>query len=158
MLWSKRTLLVALTLAVGACGFAPAYGPQGGGTRLQGALALSAPETAMDYQVNRRLEERLGRGSRWALGLSVDITETALGITSTGDTTRYRKTGRLRFVLRDPATDAVLYEGETSGFTSYSTTGSTVATVAAETDAQERLAILLADQAIDALLLADLPQ
>ena len=158
MWWSRRTTLLALALAVGACGYAPVYGPQGNGAILQDALRLEAPQDEREYAFNRRIEDRLGRGIRWALSVKIDVSETPLGITSTGNTTRYRKVGRATYTLVDPATAETLVSGSTSGFTGYSTSGSTVATVASERDAAERLAILLADQVIDALLLADLPR
>ena len=47
----------------------------------------------------------------------------------------------------------VLIVGRTDSFTSYSATGSTAATQAAERDARRRLMVILADRVIDRLLI-----
>ncbi|MFZ7092337.1 LPS assembly lipoprotein LptE [Primorskyibacter sp. 2E233] len=148
-------------LALGGCGFTPVYGPEGAGNRLMGRIALDAPKTPNDYIFNRRFEERLGRVSSAPYILSVikKTDQQDLGSTSSGNTTRYRLLGRANYTLKDAATGAVLLQGRTESFTGYSTTGSTVATLAAERDAGERLMIILADQVIDKLILqaSDLP-
>jgi LPS-assembly lipoprotein len=46
--------------------------------------------------------------------------------------------------------------GSVDNFTGYSATGTTVATLAAERDAQERLMTILADQIVTRLLTLDL--
>jgi LPS-assembly lipoprotein len=143
--------------ALGACGFTPVYGPDGGGSALQGAVSLPDPKNAAGYHFNLRFEERLGRGGAGApytLGLQLQTDEQDMGSTSAGNTTRYRSIGRAFFTLVDTASGTTLLEGRTNAFTGYSTTGSTVATRAAQADAQRRLMVLLADQVIDDLLLA----
>ena len=52
------------------------------------------------------------------------------------------------------ADGTTITSGSVSGFTGYSTTGTTVATEAAEADAEERLAVLLADQIMARLMAA----
>ena len=47
--------------------------------------------------------------------------------------------------------------GTVNNFTAYSATGSTVATLAAERDALERLMVILGDQITTRLFAADLP-
>ncbi|WGW04992.1 LPS assembly lipoprotein LptE [Tropicibacter oceani] len=158
----RKFLLGALVLGLGACGFTPVYGPQGTGNRLLGRIALEAPKTPNDYAFNARFEERMGRASSGPYLLSVKKTvdQQDLGSTSTGNTTRYRLLGRASYSLTDAGTKAVLIEGQTDGFTGYSTTGSTVATLAAERAAEQRLMVILADQVIDKLILqaTDLPE
>ena len=158
----RRGMLGALaaTLALSACGFAPVYGSGGAGNRLLEQVALAAPDTPDAYQFTRRFEERMGRapGGPYALAVTLETDRQDLGTTSVGNITRYRLIGRAVFALTD-AGGAVLAEGRTNAFTGYSTTGSTVATLAAARDAQERLMTILADQVIDRLILAapDLP-
>ncbi|WP_330449555.1 hypothetical protein FLP41_04955 [Paracoccus marcusii] len=48
----------------------------------------------------------------------------------------------------------MITQGRVSSFTSYSTTGTTISTLAAEGDARERLALMLADQVVTRLLAA----
>ena len=158
MLSSRRTVLLS-ALALSACGFTPVYGPGGSGAVLQGRIALADPDTPMAYAFTRRFEDRMGRASGpYRLETRFQTTQQGIGGTSAGVTTRYRILGRVFYTLRD-AEGTALVDSRTNAFTGYSATGSTVATRAAERDAQERLMVLLADQIIDQLILeaADLP-
>ncbi|WP_417207445.1 LPS assembly lipoprotein LptE [Antarctobacter sp.] len=157
MSWCNRRTLLLSPLALAACGFTPVYGPQGGGTALQNAVLLPKPNNEAAYYFNRRFEERMGRagpGAPYSLSLILQTDDQGIGSTSGGNTTRYRLIGRAFFGLVDTGTGQTRFEGRTNAFTGYSTTGSTVATRAAETDAVERLMTLLADQVIDDLLLS----
>lgn len=157
MLWCNRRQLLSLGSAglLAACGFAPAYGPGGGATRLQGQVALAEPATRADYLLNRRLEERLSRASAAAYSLrtKVALNTDGLGTTPEGNTTRVQLIGQVRYELWSQADDSVLFQGDTRAFTGYSTTGSTVATLAAARDAETRLMTMLADQIVDRLVL-----
>lgn len=158
-MWSSRRAFILSALALSGCGFTPVYGPGGTGNRLLGQIALDEPDTTAGYLFTRRFEERLGRSDGpYQLETGIQVDEQDLGSTSTGVITRYRLLGRVFYTLRD-ADGQALIEGRTNAFTGYSTTGSTVATRAAERDAQERLMVLLADQVIDQLILeaTDLP-
>lgn len=162
-MWSsdRRVFLWGALAALGGCGFTPAYGPTGRAQALQGQINLPTPQDRNQFLLNQRLEERLGHGGvgRFVLDLRLAIRENALGTTADGQTTRYHLVGDADYELKSIATETVLTSGSTTGFTAYSATGTTVATLAAERDAYERLMILLADQIVDRLLLAaaDLP-
>ena len=82
----------------------------------------------------------------------------AQAITPDEVTTRYSLNGTADFALTGPG-GAMITQGRVSSFTSYSTTGTTISTLAAEGDARERLALMLADQVVTRLLAAasDLP-
>ncbi len=155
-LFDPRAFLAALALlALTACGFAPVYGPGGAGTQLQNAVMVQAPETRDAFLVTRRVEERLGRAgsaARYALDLSVTSSEQGLAVDSQGNITRYNLLGQAQFALRDTGTGQTVMSGTVDNFTGYSATGSTVATLAAARDAQERLMTILADQIIARLL------
>ena len=156
MWWcDRRTLLLTGAGVLAGCGFAPVYGPGGGAQRLQGQVGLAPPGDALAFAFNQRFEERMGRGDAGLYKLDVTLGTGAegLGSTSAGATTRYRVDGEARFALRAAGSDTVLVDGVTKAFTGYSTTGSTVATLAAKRDASERLMVILADQVIDELLL-----
>ena len=58
-------------------------------------------------------------------------------------------------MLTDSASGAEVTRGQVSTFTSYSTTGTTIATMSAEQDAHDRLARMLADQVVTRLLAID---
>ena len=74
-------------------------------------------------------------------------------ITLDGDTTRFNLVGTADWTLSDMAGGAVT-AGDVSTFTSYSATGSNVATQAAQADASARLAVAMADLIVSRLLLA----
>ena len=158
MWWSdRRAILIALGAgALSACGFAPVYGPQGGGSALQGAVALADPVTRAEYLLVQRLEDRLGRATtpRYRLEVVLSTRTQGLGTSAEGDTTRFHLVGTARYTLKSATQDTVLVQGDTDAFTGYSATGSTVATLAAERDALARLMVILGDQITDRLLLA----
>ena len=150
----RRTFLLSLA-ALGGCGFTPVYGPDGGGTALQGAVRLPEPANPNAYRFNQRFEERLGRGvsPTYDMAVTLEIDQTGMGSTSAGATTRYRVDGTAKVVLSSVATGLPVLRETVTGFTGYSTTGNTAATLAAERDALERLMVILADMVVDRLLL-----
>ena len=158
-LYNRRTLL-ALPLALAACGFAPVYGPGGVGTSLRGQVLVQEPDTQSGYLLTRHLETRLGRSGatpRYALDFEIAVEQDRLAINAAGDTTRFNLTGRVSYALRDTTLGTVVSSGTVENFTAYSATGTTVATLAAERDAIERLMSILGDQIIARLYAADLP-
>ena len=156
MSWCDRRFLLGALAALPACGFTPAYGPSGSAGRLQGRVSLSEPDGEPGYLLNRRIDERLGYAPAGAYRLEtvIETSETDLGTTSTGATTRYRIIGSVDIRLTDTATGQVLLSDTVDSFTSYSATGSSVATLASKRDALERLMTILADRIVDRLILA----
>lgn len=155
----KLLLAAVLSAAVAGCGFTPAYGPDGGAQQLQGQIEVAAPDgRGRDaYLITRRLEERLGRSgtaARYRLEYTRGEAVAGLAITADGKTTRYNLIGWVDYRLIRQEDGAVVEAGKVENFAAYSATGTTVATLAAERDARERLAILLADQMVDRFLLA----
>lgn len=137
-----------------ACGFTPAYGPQGGASAIQGTIAVQAPKNRNGYLLVRRLEERLGRATGpYRLDYQYGLEEQDFGTTSAGFTTRYRLVGTVTYELKD-ATDRLITRGTVEEFVGYSATGSTVSTPAARADAQERLATILADRIVEEMIFA----
>lgn len=163
-MWSpdRRAVLLGLLAVSGlaACGLSPVYGPGGGGGKLFGKVRPRDPDTPLDFVFNRRLAERLGPEDAAVYDLDYRISAgvVAQAITPDEVTTRYSLNGTADFALTGPG-GAVITRGRVSSFTSYSTTGTTISTLAAEGDARERLALMLADQVVTRLLAAasDLP-
>ena len=151
-----RRLFALSLLALGACGFTPAYGPGGGATALRGQVATADPTDRDAYDLVARLEERLGRASspRWRLDYAIRTDRIGVAVTAENAVTRYNLTGRVDWTLVVLADGTVAAKGQVDSFTSYSTTGSTVATLAAETDAATRLMQILADQIATRLIAA----
>ncbi len=150
----RRTLLLGLT-ALGACGFAPAYGPGGAGAVLFGDVAFDPPTDKNAFDLVERFEELLGRPDTPARRLSYRITtdETGVAITPENATTRYNVTGIIAYTMTGPEGAADI-SGQVTSFTSYSATGTAVATNAAREDAYLRLMRLLADQIVTRLIAA----
>ncbi len=144
---SDRRLFLTSLLALGACGFSPVYGPGGAARGLNGAIEVEAPQTGDEYELVKRLEERLGRpeATRFTLGYRLETHEEASGITASAETTRKQLFGTLTFTLTEDATGQVVQSGSVTSFTSYSQQGTTVATASSAQDAHKRLMVALAD-------------
>ncbi|TNF19207.1 MAG: hypothetical protein EP318_15750 [Rhodobacteraceae bacterium] len=158
-MWLSRRefLLGAAAAALAGCGFAPAYGTGGAASRLQNAILVQEPENHFGYLVTRRIEERLGKGGEdapYRLALRIKFSQESLGSTSDGQLTRYHIIGNTTYALQRAADQSEIDSGTVHNFTAYSASGSTVSTLAAQRDAQDRLMIALADQVIERLVLA----
>lgn len=160
MLLPNRRFLLTLPLALAACGFQPVYGPGGSGNALQNRVSVDAPDDRASYLLVRELETKLGRSSSptYALSLKLKTTQDGLAVDRQGNINRYNLIGAVEYSLSDLQSGQIITSGKTDNFTGYSATGTTVATLAAERDAQSRLMTILADQIITRLFAADLPQ
>lgn len=147
MSWYKPLFLC---LALAACGFTPVYGPGGAGAALQNAVLVDPPVDREGFLLVRQLEDRLGRTSDAAYRLSVNLTvdQESRAIDPDGDIRRFHLIGVAKYELRDAVSGEVVRADAVDNFVGYSTTGTTVATLAARRDAQERLMTILADQIV----------
>jgi LPS-assembly lipoprotein len=145
-------------LALAACGFQPVYGPGGTGTALQNSVLVDDPDERYGYFLTREIETRLGRAATPTYGLALNITtrEESLATDIEGNTRRFNLIGTVDYALRDLTGGQIISSGKVENFTGYSATGTTVATLASEQDAQERLMIILAEQIITRLYAVDL--
>ncbi len=161
MSWSDRRRVLALLAAapLAACGFAPAYAPGGAAHALRETVTLAEPKDRDGFDFANRLEDRLGRApaARFRLDWAVTADPMGAGITPTGAITRYTLKGHATYALVRLEGGQTVTSGSVDSFTSWSTSGSTVATLAAEQDAHRRLMIILADQVV-ARLIAAAPQ
>ena len=156
LLYNRRRFGVVLAAAaLAGCGFTPVYGPDGTGAALLGQLSLDPPQDRNDYLLQRRIEERLGQATAgaWRLSTQIKTDDIGLGFTKDGDITRYNINGTTDYILRRTSSSEIFRQGKIQHFTSYSATGTTVATLAAKRDAEVRLMTILADQIIDQLLI-----
>lgn len=158
MLSHCRKILLMMPLLLAACGFTPLYAPGGTGTQLQNNITVSEPNTRDAFLVTQRLEERLGRAvdPAYTLSLSVRSSAEGLAVDSEGSTTRFNLLGNADYSLIDVSSGRVVTSGSVDNFTGYSAAGTTVAALAAQRDAQKRLMVLLADQIVTRVLVADL--
>ncbi|WP_043699913.1 LPS assembly lipoprotein LptE [Yoonia vestfoldensis] len=155
---SRRLFLLGL-LALGGCGFVPVYGTD---NVLRGRIAFDTRDTVPGFRLRERLEQRLGvqEVPDYVLGAQITDRRRSLAITTSGDNTRFNVIGTVTWVLTHATTGEVIANGSHETFTSYSATGSTTATQAAEADATARLSVALADMIVSRLLLLapDLPR
>jgi LPS-assembly lipoprotein len=86
------------------------------------------------------------------LKVDIAVRETGIAINPQGDTDRYDVLGIAKYVLRDLRSGDQVVAGTVNNFTSYSATGNSAATLAAERDARERLMNTLADQIVTRLI------
>ncbi|GHF34626.1 LPS assembly lipoprotein LptE [Seohaeicola zhoushanensis] len=149
----NRRFVIALPLALAACGFQPVYGPGGAGRALNGKVGFEPPATEDAYLLVRALEDRLGRAGTpdYILTFKTTIAPEGQAVTATGAITRFSLVGRASYVLTRAGSDVKLAEGDVRNFAGYSATGSTVEALAAETDARQRLMVILADQIVTRL-------
>jgi LPS-assembly lipoprotein len=150
----NRRFVLGLPLAVMACGFAPAYGPNGSANGLRGAIRVADGMDKLGFDLANRLKERLGAAQTDRFDLTYVIATSAVGIGITPDNaiTRYNLNGSVDWTLTDRATATRVTGGRVENFTSWSATGSTVAGLAAEEDARLRLMRILADDIVARLL------
>ena len=155
---SRRATLLGV-LALCGCGLAPVYGPQGGGGALRGTVAVGTPDSVEAFRLKGQLERRLGppETALYDLDVSLAYSEESVGLSTGQEITRYTLLGRADYRLSRIDTGATVAAGEVSSFASYSATGTSVATRAADQDARERLAIILADRIVSELLIAGAP-
>ncbi|MDR9394031.1 LPS assembly lipoprotein LptE [Roseovarius sp. SYSU LYC5161] len=152
----RKFLLTGCAAGLAGCGFTPAYGPGGSAAVLRNAVRVDAPDSRDGFQLTRALETRLGRAADARYGLSYSIRTTAdpIAISANNVTLRYNLLGNVTYALRDLDDGAVVTSGKAESFTSYSASGSTVATQSAERDARARLMTILAEQIVTRLIAA----
>lgn len=152
-MWLSKAFLVCV-MALAACGFTPAYAPGAAGLALQNTILAAEPRDKPAFDLVERIEERLGPSDtpRFALAYTIQLKPVGVGISTANAITRYNLTGAVDWALNDVTTGARLTGGRAESFTSYSATGSTVAGLAAEEDAAQRLMRILADQIVSQLL------
>ncbi len=153
-MWLFKRTILGLVLGLAACGFTPVYGPDGAGRTLQNQVVFAAPDERNAQLLMQQLEARLGRAQNesYSLEVALDLTQEGLAIDADGNTTRYNMLGVAAYTLTGAADGAVMASGTVRNFTGYSATGTTVATLASERDAEKRLMNILADMIAERLV------
>lgn len=150
LLSNRRTFLLGL-VALGGCGFAPVHATKGD-VQLRNSVLIQAPQTREEFELVKTFERRLGAPTMQAYTLSYNLTvaEETVVTSSSQELNRFNVLGTLSYTLKD--TDgAVISQGTSKAFTSYSSTGSTVATDRSQRDARDRLMVILTDQTLTRL-------
>jgi len=146
--------LIGAGLGVGACGFTPVYAPGADAAQLRGTVAYDEPSNPDQFDIARNIEQRFGMPTspRYGLVINPVVRSESLAVAAEENITRYDLTGTARYTLRDLGTGKALISGRVESFTSYSATGSTTSTLAAEREARSRLMVALSDLVIVRLI------
>jgi len=152
----RRLFLLSGLALLAGCGFAPVYGPGGGGDALMGQVRVTAPDSRAGFLLTREIETRLGRpdAPRYELRPEIALRTEAIAIDRSNVAARFNLIGAVRYTLTDLGSGEVVDTGEVTNFTGYSAFGTPVATQAAERDAEARLMQILADQMLTRLAAA----
>ena len=147
----RRVLLIGL-MGLAGCGFAPIYGSNGG---FRGQVSYVKDESIAGFRLRERLEDRLGRSAaaQFSLKTTPRSSQRAAAVASDGDTSRFNIIGTAEWSLVSLESTAVVDSGKVEAFTSYSATGSTIATQATRDDAEARLSVILADLIVSRILI-----
>jgi len=150
--FTRRAALLGL-LGTAGCGFAPVYGPSGQASALNGALSFDTGSGRFGYRLREQFERRLGRAEnpRFTLKTETVLSETRVAIAADNTATRINLPANAAYTLTDLEGN-VLTSGTVQTFTSYSATGSNVATRAARQAAEDRLATMVGDLVIARIL------
>lgn len=149
----RRTFLaLCATLPLAGCNFQPVYGPGGSGTAIRNQIRVADPSTRLEFALVARLDDRIGTGSAYALDYAIDRSQRNVALDVNETINRINLVGTLSFTVRAAGSGVSVQSGEVSTFTSYATTASPVATESARRDAEDRLAVALADQLVTQLI------
>lgn len=155
----RRAALAGIVgMGLSACGLQPVYAPGADALALRNAVDVTAPPTVAGFGLREQVIRRLGTAAepRFDLAVTLSSSRAPAAIAVDGDTTRFNLTGTAQYTLTERATGGSL-TGSVRTFSSYSATGSTVATQAAEDDAAARLSVALADLIVSRLLAGAAP-
>ena len=164
MSWSERRrgLLAALAAAalLAACGFTPLYAPGGPAAAMGGRIEVAVIEGAPGFAMREELTGRLGPATAptHRLDVTLDLEQTGVALTQQDVTTRYNVTGTADYALVPLDGGPPVAGGTVRALTGYSTpetvSASAFASLAAERDAERRLAVDLADRIVQRLALS----
>ena len=153
-----RVAALALLLLLAACGLHPMYA---GGSTGKVASGLETVQVAPipnrgGWLVRNALVDRLGgEASNPSLRLEVELDEDLISFGIRGDSTstRERRILRARYRLVEIGTGEVVLDATAGSDMGIDVVSSEYATVAAEQTAQERLALVIADQMVSRISL-----
>ncbi|MGB1234138.1 MAG: LPS assembly lipoprotein LptE [Planktomarina sp.] len=146
LLYNRRIFLGGL-LALGGCGFTPAFGPNSAAAGLRGRVMIDAPDTRDGFEFVKAMQRNFGvtETAEYRLTYTLTKVEDSTVVSVAQELQRFAIEGRVQFTLQTLGGQTVV-TGENRAFTSYSATGSTLATDRSQRDAEDRLMVILADQ------------
>jgi LPS-assembly lipoprotein len=151
---AKRSVITGLVFLVSAmltgCGFTPMYGASGLANGLQDISVSTGPER-VDYLLQEALYDRLGsRGAsgRYTLQTTTEVNTLGLGVGADAIAARFAVELVVQYELHAVGNSDALVAGSMSSEASYDVSSSVYASLAAERDAEERAAQMVADRLV----------
>jgi LPS-assembly lipoprotein len=152
MWWCDRRAPLAAALALAACGFEPLYDPGGPAAASAGRVEVGVIDGAAGFAMRQRLVDRLGAAEAPSHRLDVELgfTRRGVAITERDVTSRFDVIGVAGWRLTPLGDDRPALDGAERAATGFSAPSSdstsAFAVLSAERDAEERLALVLADR------------
>ena len=155
---SSRRVFFLAALALAGCGFEPVNGVSSKSQMLRNTVLVQAPTNRVEFELVRNLEVQLGQATSkfYDLRYKLNVDEDIIIVSAAQEINRFSLVGVLEYSLVDSG-GVVLLSNTAKSFTSYSATGSTVATQRSKRDAYDRLTMILAKQVSNFLLTSDRP-
>jgi LPS-assembly lipoprotein len=151
---AKRSVITGLVFLVSAmltgCGFTPMYGSAGLANGLQDISVVTGPER-VDFLLQEALYDRLGsRGAsgRYTLQTTTEINKLGLGVGADAIAARFAVELEVQYELHMAGNADALVTGRISSEASYDVSSSVYASLAAERDAEERAAQMVANRLV----------
>lgn len=146
----KFFAIFVIMVGLAACGFTPVYGTGSEAGRILTDIHVTAPNNREEYLLVRNLEEQLGRNSdaQHVLRYNISLSQQGLGLTGAN---RAHVMGSVSYQLVSQGNGQVIASGLVDSFTAFYVKDQL--SVAAQSDAIERLMKILADKLITDLSL-----
>lgn len=138
----RRLGVMALALAVSACGFTPMYGATEAGSSLT-RIAVTTPDDRLGYRLREQLEDALAfdrsAAPQWRMTVLVDQNRRPLGRRIDDTATRYELTVKGSWTLT-PVNGGQPMTGVETVTTTYAAADQPYAAIAAQQDGEDRAA------------------
>lgn len=138
----RRLGVMALALAVSACGFTPMYGATEAGSSLT-RIAVTTPDDRLGYRLREQLEDALAfdrsTAPQWRMTVLVDQNRRPLGRRIDDTATRYELTVKGSWTLT-PVNGGQPMTGVETVTTTYAAADQPYAAIAAQQDGEDRAA------------------
>ncbi|MCY3879133.1 MAG: LPS assembly lipoprotein LptE [Rhodobacteraceae bacterium] len=158
MLWSDWRAAIALPalFSAAACGFQPALLQDAPAGAIEDAFEVEVEGDRQGFLLEELLMQRLGHSGSAEFRLNADITlrTTDAAVPGAGGVDRKLISGRVSFEIRAIDRPEILYAGSATGSAEYSTSKSSLASIASQRDAEERMLAEVADRIYTQLILA----
>ena len=153
---SSRCGFLLAALALAGCGFVPMNGVSSKSQMLRNTVLVQAPTNRVEFELVRNLEVQLGQATSklYDLRYKLNVDEDIIVVSAAQEINRFSLEGVLEYSLVD-GSGVVLLSNTAKSFTSYSATGTTVATQRSKRDAYDRLMVILAKQVSNSLFTLD---